>query len=367
MSKRKRGRKRSPRSGQRPRGRRQHQAELQKYLDQAGDLLDLDRPQEAVELLEPLLDAYPPVAELHYYLGHAYVKIGDLWLGLEEYERAMGLGRNPGYWYPLAVVYANLKLNAHALRAFRQVLKHGVGDPTDDEIRQAIAWLEHDVLMVAQTLMLPMAQVERGLRHMEEGDRALQQGSYQVSIAANRRAIKLLGDWPPPRNNLSLALFHNGQPQEAVETARRVLAQYPENVQALSNAVRFLAWSGQEAEAQELWSRLRAVKPEEDDARLKAAEAGAVMHDDEAVYELLKPLEKTKGIRPDVPGLGQRAIQFLAIAEANLGKRGAQRRLRSLLPTMPWLGDLYTALVDGRPGPGADPGRLQRPLAEAPP
>ena len=95
-----------------------------------------------------------------------------------------------------------------------------------------------------------------------------------------------------------------------------------------------------------------AVKPEEDDARLKAAEAGAVMHDDEAVYELLKPLEKTKGIRPDVPGLGQRAIRFLAIAEANLGKRGAQRRLRSLLPTMPWLGDLYTALVDGRPGPG---------------
>ncbi len=53
-----------------------------------------------------------------------------------------------------------------------------------------------------------------------------------------------------------------------------------------------------------------------------------------------------------MPGLGQRATYFLAIAEANLAKRGAQRRLRALLPSMPWLEDLYTAMMEGRPGPG---------------
>jgi tetratricopeptide (TPR) repeat protein len=305
-----------------------------------------------VELLEPLLDSYLRVAELHHHLGQAHVKAGNLWLGVEGYERAMGLSRNPNYWYPLALVYADLKQNAHALHAFRQVLRHGVGEVTDEEVRQAIAWLEHDVLLIAQTLILPMAQTEKGLHYLEEGDRALHQGSYRASVTANRLAIKLLGDWPPPRNNLSQALFHNGQPKEAVETARQVLAQYPDNVQAMSNAVRFLAWMGQEAEAQELWSQLKAIMPEEDDARLKAAEAGAAVHDDETVYALLKPLEGEEMARPDLPGLGRRAMRFLAIAEANLGKHEAQRRLRTLLPSMPWLESLLEALEAGRPGLG---------------
>ena len=293
------------------------------------------RAWEAIDLLEPLLPSYPRVADLHYYLGYARAKIGNAWGALEGYERAMGLNRNPNYWYPLAVVYANLKQNAHALHAFRQVLRYGTNEMTDGEVRQAIAWLEQDILMIAQTLMLPMTQTEKGLHYLEKGERALHQGSYQASIAANRRAIKLLGDWPPPRNNLCQALFHNGQPKEAVETARQVLAQYPENIQAKSNAVRFLAWTGQEAEAQELWSQLRQIMPEEDDARLKAAEAGAAMHDDEAVYALLKPLGGEEMVRPDLPGLGRRAMRFLAIAEANLGKREARRRLGTLLPSMP--------------------------------
>ena len=73
-------------------------------------------------------------------------------------------------------------------------------------------------------------------------------------------------------------------------------------MQALSNAIRYLAWTGREAEAAPVWERLRTITPDNDDARLKTAEAAAIMEDDERVYELLKPLEVWKAFAPIFPG-----------------------------------------------------------------
>lgn len=64
--------------------------------------------------------------------------------------------------------------------------------------------------------------------------------------------MRLLGNWPPPRYNLSQALFLEGKPQGASGTARRVLVHDPDNLQALANSIRFLASTGEEAQAREL-------------------------------------------------------------------------------------------------------------------
>jgi tetratricopeptide (TPR) repeat protein len=347
--------KRKKRRGSRPaRGaqRRQPPANLEKHFRRADNLINHDRAQDAVDLLEPLLASHGGVADLRYYLGYARVKAGDLWGGLADYERALDLGRDPSLWLPLSSLYAELGLRAHALHAFRQVLRHQPRLPMIDNVRAATAALEQELGQVAAGLDQDADRFVKGLREMEEGQRALQQGDYPACIAANRRAIKFLRDWPPPRNNLSLALFFDGQPEEAIATAREVLARHPDNVQALSNAVRYLAWTNRENEARALWARLRDNLPEEDDERLKAAEAAAILGDDERVYELLKPLDDVSGVRPDIRGLERRARFFLAVAEANLGKRTARRRLQALLPAMPWIEPMLQALKEGRRGSG---------------
>jgi tetratricopeptide (TPR) repeat protein len=351
MSKRKRKKRRSSSPTQRSRQRRPSVA-LGRALDRAERLIDGGRAQEAIALLEPLLPSSPRVADLHYYLGYARVMAGDIWGGLPGYERAMELSRDPGYWLPLASLYLRLELNAYALDAFRQVQAQQVDVPKTDDVREAIAVLESRIADIAGGLDLPVAQVKKGLREFEDGQRALHGNDFPACIAANQRAIRLLADWPPPRNNLSLALFFGGQPEKAIKTARQVISQAPHNVQALSNGIRFLAWTGQEADARALWPQLKQITPRDDSGRMKMAEAAAVLGEDESVYQLLSSLEKSGATREAASGLTQRTQLFLAVAEANLGKRSARRRLRALRSSAPWAADLLVALEAGRPGPG---------------
>jgi tetratricopeptide (TPR) repeat protein len=331
---------------------RRSSAEVEQTLGRVEEFIAADRPTEAIALLEPLLKAYPRLAKVRYYYGLACVNAGELWRALDGYEQAMRLSRDPDLWLGLAWLYLDLELNAHALQAFRQALRRRVDGSEADEVQDVIADLEASLWEMSRCLGCSVPQAEQGLRHLEDGIRALQGQDYGASIAANRQAARLLPGWLPARNNLSLALFFDGQPQEAIAMARQVLAEDPANIQALSNAIRFLAWTGQKEAARALWTRLETIEPLDDGDRFKMVEAAAVMEQDEFVYKLLKPLDRSGPGRRGKPAL-PRAIQFcLAVAEANLGKPTARRRLKALQASVPWAGDLLAALNAGEPGPG---------------
>jgi Flp pilus assembly protein TadD len=357
LAKRKTKKQRQSLFGRLSKWRHQAAVNLEETFEQADRLIDRGRAREAVALLEPLVASHSRVAELHYYLGYARVKAGDIWTGLTGYEQAMELSREPSYWTPLASLYLQAGLNVHALQAFRQVLKYGLEGPIERErVREGVASLERDIAETAHQLDISADQMEKSLRYLEEGQRALHRGDYRACIAVNQKAIKIVGDWPPPHNNLSQALFFDGQPEAAIATARHVLSIEPDNLQALSNAIRFLAWTGRESEAQALWARLRHITPREHTERLKKAEAAAILGEDESVYQLLKPLDKAGPILFGMPGHSWQTKLLLAVAEANLGQRNAaQRRLKELQPELPWAGELLTALRARQPGPGWAP------------
>lgn len=179
--------------------------DLDSILEQADKLIDADRAEEAVALLEPLANTYPREAALHYYLAYARVKSGDIWAGLAGYERAFELSRDPGYWLPLASLYLELGLNAHALNAFQQVLKHEVEAPAPDQIRQVVASLEADVANVAGQLNLPVKKMEQGLRYLEEGQRALHRATFGTVLPVIARpfncwatGLRRTTTWPWP-------------------------------------------------------------------------------------------------------------------------------------------------------------------------
>lgn len=336
----------------RSRPRRPAADHAEQVIERAKRLVENDQALEALDLLEPLLARYPRLANLHQMYGYACARVGDLWGALDGYERARQLSRDPVLWLPMAWLYLDLEMNAHALLALRRALTSPVDASMLEEMQAEATRLEREVAGLAGELELPVAQVEKGLLYLESGGRALEANDYQACVAANRQAIQLLGDWPAPHNNLSMALFFEGKPREAIDTARRVLANDPDNLQALANAIRFLAWTGQEREAQGLWSRLRTLEPAGFEERMKAAEAAAVLEQDHAVYELLKPIDPARDAEVLSTGMGQRVQYFLAIAEANLGRRSAQRRLRSLQETSPAMEQYRADMKAGRPGAG---------------
>ena len=327
--------------------------DLAALFEQVNRLVDRGRAAEAVALLEPYLESHPNVADIHYYLGYARAQAGDMWGGLASYERALDLSHNLGYWLPLASLYLELGQHAHALRAFREVLKHRLEVPDINSLYDVVASLEEHVERTARQLGITAEKTEQGLRFLEAGRRALNSGDFQRAIAVNRNAIKLLGNWPPPHNNLSLALFFDGQPDEAIQETRQVLSAYPDNLQALSNAIRYLAWTGREAEAREFWPRLQAVEPADASDRLKKAEAAAMLGQDESVYELLQPLADG-GVEPgEAPGSSHQIQLFLAIAEANTGRtEAAKRRLKKFKDRSPWIKEVLGSLQRGRSGIG---------------
>ena len=344
MSKHKRRKRRRPFSRKSGTERRTR-VDLQKALERAERLLDHGSTQKVIELLEPFLESYPRDATLHYYLGYARAQTGDVWGGLVECERAQRLDHQPSYWIPLALLYLETNMRAHALRALRQVIKQQPIPSADMGIPEMLADVEQEVANIADELGLTSQRVQNGLYDMERGQIALHGQDYPASIAANRKSIKILGDWPPPHNNLSLALFWNGQAKEAIAAAQRVLSQHPDNVHALSNSIRFLAWSGREEEAQTLWSRLEAHTPQNPDERIKVVEAAAVMGQDEAVYQLLHAVPKSELVLQE--------LYFLTVAEANTGRqRAARQGLKTLSRDMPWADVMLKALDDGQAGTG---------------
>lgn len=321
------------------------------FASQAGALIERGKVDEALEFLEPLLDDYPRSPELFGTAAVAYATVGDFWTAITCFERVQKLSPEPVIWATLAGLYVQVGMNSYAIQAARNALK-GMANTEDQMALHAILTpLEYEFNNLVQSLGIPAKQVETGLRHHDDAQRALGQNDYPAAINATRLAIRFLGNWPPAHNNLALALFYNGQGAEALTTARNVLARDPDNLHALSNAIRFLAWSGKTDEARTLWERLRLLEAKTATERMKQAEAAAIVEEDESVYQLLKPLVDA-ATRGEMSLNGQ-TILHLAIAEANTGRtKSAMKRLKELDESDPKIQAIYDALRAKRRGIG---------------
>ncbi len=351
-----RGKRRSRRqrdAGSRPSAPRPESSEVRLALQRAERSIERGRPERAIELLETLLASAPGSPDLHYTLGHARALSGDIFGGLDAFERASRLSQEPDYALSLATTCLQAGLLVHALRAFRRLSERDVPKPLIEDARYSVDALEQDVAEAARQLDVSLDQAEQGLYELEQGQRAINENDFSAAMAANRRAIERLGDWPPPHNNLSQALYYDGQLEEAIEEVRRVLADHPRNIQALANGIRFLAWSGREEEARELWAQAEDVVPKDADERLKKGEAAAILAEHESVYQTLKPLGEAAAEEEMLPRQLSRARYLLALAEANTGRlEQAKQRLRALRDTAPFAAEMLNALRAGRSGVG---------------
>jgi Flp pilus assembly protein TadD len=299
-------------------------AKKRQIMDEAEQLILSDEAEKALELLEPLVERYPKDDELFSLLGFASVRLNDLWNGAIHYRRAYELSHDPGLNIPLALLYIELGFRSLALRAFRLIQLRRFELPEELDVSVLIQGIMSDIQRMADAFQLNVKEAEEGLCWMEDAEIALHQKDYVRCIQLNRRAIRLLDGFPAPYNNLSMALFFNGRPEEAIQTVRQVLAMHPENIQALGNLIRFQAWTGQLEEAQSTWQLLKPLPPENIDNLLKKVEAGAIMEDDSTVYDLLKKMDFEEIVDW---ALADKMEIFFAISQANLGKIRAAKKI----------------------------------------
>lgn len=317
--------------------------------EEAYELIENGKFDEAIQLLRPLVDKHRWNADLIFHLGYAYHQTGDLWQAVIYLSRVLKLQQDPELYGQLAYIYLQLNLQVLGLHAFRRAIQLKVPEPMFSQAQQVIAGIEADFSQIAKSMRLSIETAEKGFQFMEEGQIALQTADYAQCIHLNHNATKILGAFPPPRNNLSLALFFSGQWKEAIQAAQQVLGFDEQNIQALANIVRFLAWTGQETEASVYWERLKQIFPLNNDLRVKMAEAAAVVEDDETVHNLLKGVNFEE---IQSSGLRHTAKLRLAIAEANLHLPTAKKKMSQMKGTSELANGILNAMKDGKTGLG---------------
>lgn len=179
----------------------------------------------AITLFQRAVDLDDEFAMAHEYLATAYVHMMDGSRAEAEYAKAEKLSKR-------------------------------VTEKEREKILGDYALFEYDTAKaVSHYQVLTVLSPEDPAAHVNLAEAYRDEARFDQAIAEAKRAIDLTGS-PSIKNNLAIYYYLSGDTNKAMDLAREVLRETPENPKALhllSNA--YLA-RGQENEAQALWSRM---------------------------------------------------------------------------------------------------------------
>jgi len=302
---------------------------LNRKLSEAGSLLEQGRAQEARELLEGLRRQHPDDRRLLFTLLEASSKLND-WRSIQEVAwRILELDAEiPEVSFTLALAYGNNLFPASAAATLRTFLQKWPQDPLAPEAGRMLADLEphlSEILAESTSQYRELSAGERFelVRRHEEMQILLNTGRYEEAHAGAVSLLQKRPDFVPALNNLSLLQWILGNPEEAIETAGKVLSLDGGNVHGLANLIRFLVSEGKKKEAVEYGRRLKGIHPPSFLERYKKMEGLAFLGEDRAVMEVF---EKA----PQEPALqeGWYAALFNHLAAAACCRLGKERMAR---------------------------------------
>lgn len=324
----------------------------QQAVNELVGMLEGGQIVEAILVMEELRQSYPREAVLHKLLGMAYSEIGELSGAAERWEEANRLDPDDAtLWRLLAGVYQGQGRPAHALRALRRYLALEPDDEDRAQLAELVAGLDRGLATLGEAFGATPADAERGALLLEQGLRAMEEGEYADALRRFRDAARLLPGWTAPRNNIALCQFQTGKGEEALATARAILEEQPDDVNALSGLVNFLTTLGRRDEAlphaDRLWALTQAAQAAGDEQPFefeKAANAFVVLEQDERTIAALEP-------RPHET-LSDFGLIALGTALANVGRKPAALQVFEELAPDPFAARLAEALRLGETPPG---------------
>jgi len=319
-------------------------------LDEADSLMSRDRWAEARAILEPLNQRYPHRYDVLAGLSNVYHALREERRYLEVCEQLVKLApRDPDIALMLAGAYLINLMPILALRTFRDALERWPDHPRAIEVRRTAAELEERVgNLLADLRLSGDAAFELAALH-EEARALLAQARYAEARKVEEQLLHHRPDFTPALNNIGVTYAVEGQLDQAITTARRVLALDPDNFHALANLVRFSCLSGRVDEAREWAERLKAVESNALDVWVKQAEALSFIADDQGVLDAFAGAERAGHLKPpmDDPLL----YHLAAVAAMRQGREDAARRYwRQALKLAPGFEPAQANLDDlGRP------------------
>ncbi len=298
---------------------------------EAESLAEEGRWDEACEVLEELDESYPNRVEVLGELVNVYGQLEDAPRLQQTCERLAKLvPPDPELMLILATAYLLNFYPALALKSLRRFLEQWPKHEEADRVRRQMVGLSATMdELLSQLGEQGVEGLEIAALH-EEARSMLEQGRYAQGRKVGEKLLSLRPNFVPALNNLSQIYFIEGQPEQAFESARRVLELDSENFHAHANLTRYLFLSGHADEAREQARQLKALRTDSVDAWVKKAETFSYLGDDKGVEEVFKEAERADSV--EEPFLWHLA----AVAAMRLGREAeARKRWRRALKLAP--------------------------------
>ncbi|WP_241162208.1 type IV pilus biogenesis/stability protein PilW [Acidithiobacillus ferrivorans] len=198
-------------------------------------------------------------------LGSAYLQDGHARQAIRELQLAIADNRNYADAYNImGLAYEQLQQNALARNAFRRALSMDAKNPeylnnygaflvNSGSYAEALVELKRatadPLYSTPQFAWTNLAQAYAGLKDLPAARDAL------------NRALYLVPNYPPALQMLAELDFKAGKADAAFDHLRVVLAQEPDNANALLLAGRIAAQQGRTTQAQSFWQRCVTASP----------------------------------------------------------------------------------------------------------
>lgn len=293
-------------------------------LYEAGQLLEKHQPEAAREILEELDRRYPRQVPVLESLINACYDLQDM----HGYEwalyRLLKIENNdPDAALGMAGAYMTNFRPALAIKAFQQFLRRWPDHERAAEARQTMEKLQTTLQQEMDEFNLPEAETLELACQNEEVRFFMDHHQLHQGRQAAEKLLKKYPDLVPAINNLSMIKAFEGEPDQAIDLAYKVLEITPNNVHALSNLTRWLFLSGNQLEANEMAQLLKASRAPAADLSLKKAEALAYLGDYEGILELFQQAKQVDKSAEHNPVF----LHLVAVAKYNLGQEREARRL----------------------------------------
>jgi len=221
--------------------------EVRGMCQQAEQLINSRKTNEAVKLLHRAESLDPTCGEVHGYLGMASQNSGDTKQAVAEYTKALQL--NPQMSFinvNLGTCYLNLSQPDQAVPYFERYLQE---NPNAQDAAQVRQYIQQAGSRRGQSGQSGQNNL-RGI--VEQGQAFLNQRRFSEAQSAFEQAIAQQPNFPPAHFYLGYALAQSGQPQRAVSEFQRALQLDPSlkeavlnigsNYQSLGDSRNAIAW-----------------------------------------------------------------------------------------------------------------------------
>lgn len=199
--------------------------EVRNMCQQSEQLINAQRFNDAIKLLQRAGSIDPSCAEVHGYMGLAYQNSGHANEAIAEYQQALKLGAQPMSFINVNIgnCYLNLDQPQRAVPYFQQYLRENPNAPDAAQVRQSIENAG------GRKNQLDLRSV------VEQGQSLLNNHQFAEAINAFQQAVSMKPNFAPAHFYLGYALAQSGDNRRAISEFQTALQLDPSMKQAIVN------------------------------------------------------------------------------------------------------------------------------------